>query len=336
MKIIFCNIGWMERYQGLSETDQITGGGAYVVEEQHGVEVCNFAPSGGFLYGNVQPRGRQINIKRIGAKRGDTEISGVTVFWTASRPTGGTVIIGWYKNATVFLDPQPISKHAKLHRRNSVESYWIRTRSNQGALLPVDRRTLEIPRRVRGGMGQSNVWYADSDNSLINEVVNDALKLVRGKRTKPASAKGRRGKQDQDRKVQIEWAAIALCRKYFEDLGYEVKTVEKDNRGWDLEAKSGRTLLQIEVKGLSGDSIAVELTPNEYNAFSEKSDRYRLSVVTNALESPKLFVCRFSKERNAWIVNDSLDGVLKIDIKESAAITIRTRKGSLPKYLTVH
>lgn len=42
MRILFCNIGWMENYRGLLEGDKIKGGGAYVKENNRGFETCNF------------------------------------------------------------------------------------------------------------------------------------------------------------------------------------------------------------------------------------------------------------------------------------------------------
>lgn len=96
--------------------------------------------------------------------------------------------------------------------------------------------------------------------------------------------------------------------------------MEKDNLGWDLEVKSGKTLLRIEVKGLSGDGFSVELTPNEFNAFSEMSAGYRLAVVTNALNSPELYVCRYSNERKSWVIDDRADRSLQIEIKQSESI----------------
>jgi hypothetical protein len=145
-------------------------------------------------------------------------------------------------------------------------------------------------------MGQANIWYADKPESA--PIVRCVLELVNGKRAKSVAVKGLKGKQDQERKAEIEKSAIRLCCEHFEGLSYSVDSVEKDNVGWDLEAISGKTLLRIEVKGLSGSTFSVELTPNEYMTFAEQSESYRLAVVTNALESPELVVCRYSKERN--------------------------------------
>ena len=102
MAILFCNIGWMEYYQGLRNGDNILKGGKYPVKTGKGHEVCNFAKYKNECYGAFQAPGVEIDIQRIGAIPGDEQIEGVTVVWTASRPQGGTVIVGWYKNATVF------------------------------------------------------------------------------------------------------------------------------------------------------------------------------------------------------------------------------------------
>jgi len=321
MAILFCNVGWMEHYQGLNTGDQIVGGGSYVEEKGRGHEICNFSPYKNDLYWYVQPPGKEINIVRIGADPDDdsaSSVSGVTVVWTATRPTGGTVVIGWYKNATVFSNYQRYSKPPAIHKQNGIDGYWIKAPSNQAKLLLVDERTLEIPRQVKGGMGQANVWYADKKESL--PIVRHVLEFIGGKKVKPKGPKGRKGEQDQERKALIEQTAIRLCCSHFEELGYSVKSVEKDNLGWDLKAVSGKTLLRIEVKGLSAEYFSVELTPNEYNAFSELSDGYRLVVVTNALSSPELFVCHYSNEKNTWVIDGKSEKSLQIETKQSASI----------------
>lgn len=318
MAIIFCNVGWMERYEGLGHGDQIIGGGSYVKEEGRGHEICNFAPSRNVLYGYVRPPGEQIDIERIGASADDESISGVTVIWTAKRPKGGTVVIGWFKNATVFRKYQKFHKPPAIQKQDGINGYWIKAPSDQAKLLSVDERTFEIPRKVMGGMGQANVWYADKPESA--SIVKDVLNLVGGKRKKPEAVNVHKGKLNQERKARIEKNAIRLCCEYFEGLGYTVESVEKDNFGWDLEASWGKTLLRIEVKGLSGSVFSIELTPNEFKAFAEQADSYRLAVVTNALESPELFICRYSKEQNEWIIDGKTKKSLKIEIRQSASI----------------
>lgn len=318
MTVLFCNVGWMERYQGLHAGDQIVGGGSYVKEEGRGNEVCNFSRDGNTLYGYVQPPGQHIDIDRIGASTDDDSISGVTVIWTAKRPTGGTAVVGWYRNATVFRNYQKFSNVPAIQRLNGLDGYWAKATSSQATLLPVDERTCEIPRRIKGGMGQANVWYADSSESV--SIVKHVLNFLSGDRPKAPAKKGEKGKQDQERKARIERAAIRTCCDHFERIGYSVDSVEKDNLGWDLEARSGKTTLRIEVKGLSGGAFSVELTPNEYQAFAHQSDAYRLGVVLDALEDPELFICRYSNEQEAWVVEGKENKSLQVETRQSASI----------------
>lgn len=317
MPILFCNVGWMERYQGLRSGDHISGGGAYVKKEGRGHEVCNFSPDNDTLYGYVQAPGVQINLDRLGANSGDDSIAGTTVVWTATRPGGGTTIVGWYKDATVFRNYQQFKKAPRAQSQNGIDGYRITASVGSVTLLPVDARVFEIPRQVKGGMGQSNIWYADSPES--SALVKEVRKWIEGGKypRKPKQGKP----QDQERKVKVEKAAIRVCCTHFENLGYEVVSVEKDNVGWDLVAKSGRSSLRIEVKGLSGTEFSIELTPNEYKVFTQQARDYRLAVVTNALGCPSLSICRYSDEQAAWLVEDNDGRALNIKVKQSASIT---------------
>jgi hypothetical protein len=322
MPIIFCNVGWMERYEGLRTGDQISGGGSFVKREGRGHEICNFAPVRGLVYGYVQPTGNQISIERLGAEKDDEHASGVTVVWTATRPTGGTTVVGWYRNAKVFRSYQKHKSLSKVHTSNLVDGYWIESELPDVHLLSIDERTMEIPRRVKGGMGQSNIWYADAPEAraLVRQVEryiesNGKLKITHQTKTQ---------KQDQERKAQVEKAAIQTCCLYYEALGYEVESVEKDNLGWDLVATQGRTTLRIEAKGLSSEIFSIELTPNEFLAFSSNEQDYRLAVVTAALSEPKLHICRHSTESGAWIIEGMPSSFIDIQIRQSASVKIGT------------
>ena len=158
MKMLFCNIGWMDLYDGI-DGDSIRGGGSFN-EDNTGYEVCNFSPAGDSVYGYVQPTG-QIRIENIGGDDTEESISGVTVVWTAPHEDGGTWVVGWYRNATVYRQPQEIPEHAEWHKKNELLYYYVTASSNDAILLPPSERNCKIP-RGKGGMGQSNVWYANS------------------------------------------------------------------------------------------------------------------------------------------------------------------------------
>lgn len=321
MTLLFCNIGWMEHYKGLSDSDQIQGGGSYVEEEGRGHEVCNFSEYKGRVYGYVEPVGKpenkQIKLERLGANINDEVLEKITVVWTATRPSGGTVIIGWYKDAKIYRNYKDFKKIPPMHNENSIDGYRIKAPSKTAHLLPLDERTFEIPRQTKGSIGTSNVWYADAPEA--KEILKNIKKLIKGKYK---NKKKRSKKTDPEKNAKVEKIAIRTTIKYFERLGYSVDSVEKDNVGWDLEAYFKKSKLKIEVKGLSGKDVNVELTSNEYKAFSKNGENYRLCIVNSALTNPRLLICRYSSEIKSWLVEGENEAEIKITPKESASIKI--------------
>jgi len=101
-------------------------------------------------------------------------------------------------------------------------------------------------------------------------------------------------------KQQVEAAAIETTIKYFENRGYIVISKEQDNIGWDLEATNSNETLLLEVKGLSGAIVSIELTPNEYRNSVVKKSSYELCIVTNALTEPKLETFSFDTNSGCW------------------------------------
>jgi len=327
MKYLFCNTGWMESYQGNSTADQIRGGGSYVTEEGMGHEVCNFHCHKGNIYGYVQPaRGQRSasagsikleNIVNGNASKNNESVEGVLVIWTAKRPEGGTVVVGWYKDATVFREYQNFKSVPTLHSKNGLGGYRIHAQAENAKLLPVDERTYQIQRKTQGSIGQSNVWYGNS--KIGRKIAVDIDALSNGKRPTRKTKKVRT--TDPDHNAKVEKAAVKLVWKYYEDLGYDLMSVEKDNIGWDLEASQNKTKLRIEVKGLSGASPHIELSPNEFKAWSEAHPLYRMAVVTQALTSPKLHICLYSREHESWQVA-SHDNA-SVDVLEKVAAQIK-------------
>lgn len=315
---LFCNIGWMEAYKG---TARIVGGGAYVEKHNTGFEMCNFLPYQGKVYGYVGlPGRRKINIKRLEGGTDDSSVSNVTVIWTAKRPQVGTVVIGWYNNATVHREFQEFPSSFPQKKKHHIAGYRIKALENNAKLLPIDQRTLDVPKAgdVEGGMGQSNIWYADKPN--LKPFLKNVERLIQGKKGIPKRKQPH--KTDPEKNAQVEKAAINTTTRHFENTGYTVKSVEKDNIGWDLEATRGKRKLLIEVKGLSGEALSVELTPKEYQCLDKQERNYRLCVVSTALNNPDLYICRYSEKKRKWIVKDHKTATIEIKPRKSASINI--------------
>ena len=208
MAYLFCNIGWMKDYQG-QNNDKIRGGGAFVETEGYGFEVCNFEPYKNQIYGYVQPPGRAganiksdidtnmksssipenfervtIKIDKLGADKKHNAIENVNVIWTAKDPAPGgkTVIVGWYTNATVYREYQKFDQAPPCQQANNVDGYRIVAKESNCKLLPIEQRTIQIPKMVKGGMGQSNIWYADKPESkkIRDKILMEIRKKLRG------------------------------------------------------------------------------------------------------------------------------------------------------------
>ncbi|MHB1493863.1 MAG: protein NO VEIN domain-containing protein [Acidithiobacillus sp.] len=306
MNIILCRTGWMNYYRGFLDNDQLINGGRYVDTNKTGHEIFNFNSVNNMFYGNVQTtHDGSIKLQRISARLGVNAVAAenVLVIWCATAPRGGTVVVGWYKNAEVFRDYQVLPSSADFadYYANDITAYRISARSDGVALLDPRFRNFEIPRS--GGnnctFGRSHIRYMDEERcgalkeNLYNYVSqfhlldNRLLDLTSAENADQRCGAAGRGPADP----QVETMAIRLAKEFYKSKGYHVKSVERLNRGWDLEATKNGNTLYIEVKGLSGKECSVGLTPNEYRAFCKGVSGYRLFIATSCLsDNPNKFL----------------------------------------------
>jgi hypothetical protein len=101
--------------------------------------------------------------------------------------------------------------------------------------------------------------------------------------------------------------------------------VEHDNVGWDLEALhpySGDSL-RVEVKGLFGSQMCVEMTRQEYEMMRKHKKNYRVCIVTCALNkgARALHVFAYMEASQKWV--DENDEPLTIQEITSARLKRR-------------
>lgn len=310
--LLIFRVGYMETYDGAGE---ITSGGSHVERHGEGGEMWNFRAEGGYCYGYVMTRNFSgIDLSRLDKSRAwnnNDELKGVDVVFIARKPKVGQVIVGWYKGATIF------HKQYRKRRGNKRKGDWDKLdylcevdRENI-FLLPESERTFEVPYAPvhgKGYPGHSNVWYADSGMEKVTDFVSRVRSYIKSDKStyNPTSAHESNfygngwGSLDKTLISRIEQAAIDAVWEHYENKNYSIISVEKDNRGWDLEASKGEDTLYLEVKGHLGNVIQFELTPNEYMKMQEYSSTYRVCVVRNALVSPDLVVFVPKNNKNAW------------------------------------
>lgn len=297
--IVFLNVTWMERYEGRSGKDEkMSGGGSYVDEHGYGHELFNFKKIDGKVYGYVQPRGAN-NLKHLGASEHDELIEGVLAVFTARHKDGGTYVVGWYKDATFYKHYQEESIPERYYRGSYI-GYYVVANANNAILLSKDERIAFPVPRGKGGMGQSNVWYATAPESITFK--SDLLAKIKAYEEKQTIKEQliMARQLDPELKKKVETIAITEVRTEYEERGFEVTSVEKENLGWDLEARHKTTTLKIEVKGLSGSIVSVQLTSNEFEKMKTHYDTYRLAIVTDCLTKPIVRIFSYSAEAGEW------------------------------------
>jgi 5-methylcytosine-specific restriction enzyme A len=120
MSMIFFNVSWMNEYQGAAGDPPLDGGD---YKEKH--EVCNYVDVDGFCYGFVQQtKWGSINFKKMNVSEEEDRIEGITIVWIAKRPKFGSVIVGFFLDATLYRNMQFVENSEK-HSENNVGQYYV-------------------------------------------------------------------------------------------------------------------------------------------------------------------------------------------------------------------
>lgn len=209
MRILFCNIAWMERYDGNEDgTDQPRGGGEYVELTGDAHEKYNFTPvelllDGGsevdeYCLGFVETKStngvtvNKLNIEKIYGcehKKKEIAVDDVIVVYCAKYPfssTYETYVVGWYQHAIVYREYEKCEFYDDNDEIIYTQSYNALAKSRDCVLLPVNARRNQkwrVPRKRKGmsfGFGQSNVWFAQGaeNNPKLKEFLDRIIKQI--------------------------------------------------------------------------------------------------------------------------------------------------------------
>ncbi|NLY48187.1 MAG: hypothetical protein GX059_04105 [Clostridiales bacterium] len=203
MKILFCNIAWLDYYKGIYEgVDEPVGGGDYVKKTRDAHEKYNFeaieiyGDEDKYCLGYVEVKGTktspgQLHIEKINGcedMAGADSVDDVLVVYCAKHPAHNfTTVVGWYEHATVYRYYQEMhfSSDNPDEADVYVQHYNAIAKADDCVLLPRRERSLyskwSIPRRTAGaayGFGQSNIWYANEDNELLKKFLEQFTKRI--------------------------------------------------------------------------------------------------------------------------------------------------------------
>ena len=182
-KFVFLNIVWMKNYRGVTKDDKPQNGGRYVVEIGETAYVCyNFFPVNHFCYGYFQHIRQQLNLGRIDKNCENADaVQDVTIIWVANRK-----IVGWYEHAEIFRYWQSFNEPF-FDTNHKDWDHWCKAREENVYLIPPENRNFDVPSAAKNGvgkgMGQLNIWYADSDwaQKVFVPAVEKYIEELRGK-----------------------------------------------------------------------------------------------------------------------------------------------------------
>ena len=163
-KVVFCEVAWMKYYAGIYGNDKPMNGGKFIDENGEGGEIYNFEPYNHKCYGYVMHYGDELHIERYDKILKDfDEVRDMTVVWVASDGKSSK-IVGWYEHATMYRYWQAYYDIVFSGPRQN--EYNFVADEKDCYLIDEKDRSFVIPRApIAGkgrGMGQSQVWYADS------------------------------------------------------------------------------------------------------------------------------------------------------------------------------
>ena len=203
MRILFCNIAWMQYYKGSRKgVDEPIGGGSFVDENQDGSELRNFDPfllihedgeeedvCAGFVVTKKSRSGadQALHIERLEgceALRTVDSVEDVLVIYCAAHPSHNfTSIVGWYRGATVYRHYHEVVNEDD---GNYIRLYNAVAPRENCVLLPVQERRpvmWKVPRRQTGasyGFGQANIWFAEGreENKLLDRFLTRIVNQI--------------------------------------------------------------------------------------------------------------------------------------------------------------
>ncbi len=177
MKILFCNIAQMKYYKGIIPgKDEPQYGGDFVLQTGDAHEKYNFEPVAldgdevclGF-FETKSTNGsdsNQLHIEKLeGVRRTDNAVDDVLVVWCAKRRDASSVVVGWYKHATLYRNYQECTFDGGYQ-----QFFNVLAKAEDCVLLPTAERTHQwwAPRcrQTRSfGFGQANVWFAEEESA---------------------------------------------------------------------------------------------------------------------------------------------------------------------------
>lgn len=111
---------------------------------------------------------------------------------------------------------------------------------------------------------------------------------------------------DSESNREVEKAAILFVNDFYKSKGWNVKSVELEKCGYDLECVRNKVQEHVEVKGIKGSIASFIITSREVKE-AKSNPNFVICIVTSVLSTPKLlkftgkeFISKFQLEPLAF------------------------------------
>jgi hypothetical protein len=269
-KVVLLKTAWSEFYDG----DPISGNFGYIKEHgpKSGHEKYNFAPRNGIYHGYCPPPGPK-----------PTDLNGWTVIWVAKKPgTKGVRVIGVYYDATFT------GEYVEFDVGNEHISFCVSAKS--ALFVPPELRSEAFPSPVRSG--SCCYLQIPGTTSKYRPLLTKLLRFIEATQNDADALKresSSTGFPDTETRRKAEKAAVDFVTNHYRKNGYVVSSRESEHVGFDLEARRGKAILRIEVKGTAGAVPYAYVTANERNAaLGDHDSTWLMCMVTDVHTRPQL------------------------------------------------
>ncbi len=279
-KIVLLKTGWCDTYDG----DEVHGNFGYIQDNgaASGHEKFNFRETLGQGYFGYCPPIGDSGVPR------PTDRNGWTVVWVSKKPgTAGVRIVGVYEDASF--------EEKFLEREVDGQTITYCVRAARAYLVPSEMRKWAFPSPVRAGpcaylKGAAN----DKKYTALVKEIEKAIGEIKTLSTSPVVTEAGLDPQfpDNEHIKAVEKASVDFVWKTYAARGYKIIDRQLQKKvGYDLEARKKKETLLLEVKGTAGAIEYGYITIGELRVETGGArDQWRLCMVTNALEKPKLRV----------------------------------------------
>jgi hypothetical protein len=295
-KIAFAKVGWSEHYEG----GPVLGRHADIKKYNDAHELFNFLQGPSLrYYGFIPPTSKY---QRPPQPKDPS--NWLVIFVAARNGNGPLTVVGWYENASFeaeYVKRPEYKEGVDFETDVNGTSYVYCISSDHVVLIPPNDRNIEISGdRFR----RASLVYARGNGSEENWREELAVSAERILKTYHDNKNNKITPPDSVHRKAVETAAIEAVKDFLRhQQGYRITDRQKDNCGYDLLAKREQQPIElhVEVKGTNSS------VPRFFISRTEKAymynPRWRLAIVTNALDNPVVSVLTVNQVEKKFVFN---------------------------------